>query len=1224
MCKNLLYLLFIVFAFASCQDEKVESKNEIDRPHEPFVFRSVLDKNPRMVTAALSENLWVAYHTESCALYKAWKGMVNFDGPVYTNVHGPQPTTVGDAFMENDVKDVWTLLDGDGNIIPSQIEYVGHRLIDGGVELMYEIPIKGQIEPIKIYEKPESRQDGVQTVFERSFKTENIPEDYVVHFKFNVNSIPTKENIETDGAMKVLEEKENQYGNITALEVFGDLALNSNGSTYLNTKFVKNPVLVNPLNQEIDEIIEDGTTAPLGLSLINENDCKTCHNKNVKTIGPAYRSIAERYRTNEDNIKLLIRKVQEGGTGKWGNQIMNAHPELSTADARAMIAYILSLDSDEGEEEENTETFKLEPSDKVKISELIPGLVTSVYLVSPMTPTMPKISENKRPKFAGIMANYDNISGDDFKGLDDDFALIGKGYIVIEKAQNYIFRIWSDDGSLFYINGEKILDNDGPHGVVYKEKTLFLKEGVYPIRVEYMQGVGGKFLSLNWKPEDKDAFEVIPEKNLMHHFDQQKFFANNSLPMASISNVPGDMSKLQDVHPSFTLKQARPDDFQPRVGGIDFLSDGRMVVSTWDPSGAIYILENHESGDPESITVKKIASGLAEPLGLVIKDDRIFVMQKQEITELIDNNDDDIIDEYRTVADDWGVSGNFHEFGFGLEEKDGYLYAALATAIEPGGASTQPQIKDRGKVIKVNMNTGALEFIAHGLRTPNGVGLGYDDDIYVTDNQGDWLPASKVMLVKEGAFLGSRSVDYEGTEGVEPLPPIVWLPQDEIGNSPSTPLKLNVGPYKNQMIHGEVTHGGVKRVFVEEIDGVRQGALFRFIQGLEAGVNRMRWHPDGSLYVGGIGSTGNWQQTGKLWHGLQRLEFNGNPTFEMLAVRAMSNGLEIEFTEPLTPGDGWKTSAYDVQQWYYQPTVEYGGPKMDHKTLRVRSATVSEDRKKVFLQVDGIKEGHVVYIRLADRFVSEADRSLWSTECWYTMNKIPKDRKGKVSSPPFVMRDNSLTPYEKENGWELLFDGRKIDKFRNFKKETIGKSWIVKDNAIHLNSVKKDDGGWQAADGGDIITLEAYEDFEFKIDWKISTCGNSGIIFNVVESDDYNYVWETGPEMQILDNTCHPDTRFKTHRAGDLYDMIETKFNTVNPAGQWNHVRIVSKDGKVDFWLNGYKVVEFEMHTEEWKEMIANSKFKDMSGFGMSKEGHIALQDHGDKVWFKNIKIKRL
>ena len=245
--------------------------------------------------------------------------------------------------------------------------------------------------------------------------------------------------------------------------------------------------------------------------------------------------------------------------------------------------------------------------------------------------------------------------------------------------------------------------------------------------------------------------------------------------------------------------------------------------------------------------------------------------------------------------------------------------------------------------------------------------------------------------MKNEAWYGSRSVDFEGTAGLTETLPVVWLPQDEIGNSPSTPLALNDGPYKGQMIHGEVTHGGVKRVFVEKIKGKYQGVVFRFIQGIEGGVNRMVWGPDGALYVGCIGNPGNWAQEGKLWYGLQRLKYNGKSVFEMLAVRAKSNGLEIEFTEPLSDISGNEPDDYIIHRWWYLPTKEYGGPKRDLTYFTAKSVTVSEDRKKVALIFDGIKTNCLFYIRLKSKIKSSSGQKLFSTEAWYTMNQVPDE-----------------------------------------------------------------------------------------------------------------------------------------------------------------------------------------------------------------------------------------
>lgn len=1222
--KLLSLLVMLIFVF-SC-DKQTESNKE--RPLEHWVFRSVLDWQPRIITLALDKDLWAAYYTKTGAVYKVWKGSVLFDGPVYTTAHGPQPISIGDSYVVNKYKEPWFVLNNSGDTLQTSFQYKGHRFINGQVELMYAISHADWKSPITIYERVETEKSkNGNTTLLRRFTTSNVPEGIAVKQKLNLASIILESNVVTDGNLDITNKSEVAFENVNSLQLDGVLTLNNNGETNFDVSFMMKPTIPNE-NAGVEEEEEEKGNGILHevLALIAKSDCKTCHNKNLKTIGPSYVEIAKKYKNTPDNISLLSSKIKNGGSGVWGNQQMTPHPDLDDADIKTMVEYIFSLQdpNDVIADEKSSINFSINPTTNIDENALIPGAMVSVYDIPSNTVKMPAIADKTKPKYAGILANFDNISGSDFKGLEDNFAIKAKGYLKIDSAGTYLFHIWSDDGSKVYIEDQMILDNDGLHGAEYKEAALTLNKGYYAFRIEYFQGSGGRFLSFNWKKPGKTDFEVISPFNIFHNYEMRGDLSGFSLPMSNISRIPGDQYPLQDVHPSFDLYQARPDDFQPKVGGMDFLSDGRLVVSTWDAAGSVYIVENTQSGDPSKMTYKRIAFGLAEPLGLKVVNDTIYVMQKQEMTRLVDVDKDDIIDEYQTLTDAWDVSSNFHEFGFGLEYKDGFFYATLATAINPGGASTQPQIQDRGKVLKVDKNTGKTEFIASGLRTPNGIGIGYKGELFVADNQGDWLPSSKIVHIKSGAWYGSRSVDFEGTKDKEETLPVVWLPQDEIGNSPSTPSYINVGPYAGQMIHGEVTHGGVKRVFVEEVEGQFQGCVFRFIQGLEAGVNRICWAPDGSLYIGGIGNPGNWGHSGKLGYGLQRLVFNDKPTFEMLAVRAKSNGIEIEFTEPLNPNSGWNPADFEIKQWYYKPTEEYGGPKLDEKRLKVKSATVSDDRKKVFLALDGMKDNHMIYVHLLKNFVSNNGNQLLSTEAWYTMNKIPKGVNGIEKASPYSFADNTLTQEEIAAGWKLLFNGKDVSSWRNFKKQTIGKSWIIQENAIHLDAQPNKDGHWQAADGGDIITNDAYENFEFMIDWKIANCGNSGIIFNIVEADKYDYVWQTGPEMQILDNTCHPDTKYVTHRAGDLYDLIESKYSAVKPAGQWNEVRIKKLNGKVEFWLNGHKTVDFEMHTEEWTKMIANSKFKDMPDFGLAKKGHISLQDHGDKVWFKNIKIRTL
>ena len=1222
--KNILLFSLLLLLAASCQKE---TEFKPDRPHDPWVFRSVMDSLPRMLTVALHDDLWASYSTRTGALYKAWKGAVNFDGAVYTTVHGPQPSTLGNSWFVNKYNEKPFVLVKNGKEAPAELQYRGHRIENNQVWLNYELTMSdGTI--IKIAERPEYvNKDDRQTGFERTFKTENVPADTEVHFMTNVGSISLKTSVETDGEWNISAEKSVDAMQLSGLELDGKLKLNSNGNTTFTAYFTKKPLYENK-NKVAGA--EDEEERPLGYRQIARSDCKSCHNTFVKTIGPSYTDIAKRYRNNEPNTSMLVEKIKNGGAGVWGETPMSAHEDLPESTIRSMVAYIMSLDAEEEAElaaiEATEAPADLNPNPAAEGMEgktILPGAIIKVYLAAEgqKYQQLADVNWTGEPRFSGVVPEID-AEGGDFQGLEDNFALSAEGYLKIPKDNNYTFRLSSDDGSRLLIDGNEIINYDGLHGMGVKDGEVALSEGYHPFRLEFFQGGGGKGVRLMWTSFEGGAFKTVPSTVVVHDAGDTPS-EGEAPPMAADVRIPGDGFSLLEMHPSYDLTQARPETFTPKVGGMDFLSDGRLVVSTWDAEGAVYIADGVQSGDPAEITVKKIASGLAEPLGLKVVNDVIYVLQKQELTRLTDLDGDEIIDEYYTLSNQWRTSANFHEFAFGLAYKDNHFYATLATAILPGGASAQPQIPDRGKVVKINRETGNTDFIAHGLRTPNGIGLGVDDEIFVSDNQGDWLPSCKIMHVEPGDFFGSKSVDPEGTKDMKGKPPVVWLPQDEIGNSPSNPSLIPEGRYKGQMTHGEVTHGGLKRVFVEKINDDYQGALFRWMQGMEAGVNRHVWGPDGAVYIGGIGSTGNWVQNGKLWYGLQRIKYNDRPVFEMLAVRAKSDGMEIELTEALPPNTGWDVGDYTVQQWWYEPTAEYGGPKKDLENLPIKSVNISDDRKKIFLQLEGMQPEHVVYIKLPNDWISDAGREIWTTEVWYTLNNIPENTPGFAETAPAPVGVNELSQAEKAAGWKLLFDGKTTDGWRNYRKETIGKSWVVKDGALMLNAVKKD-GGWQAEDGGDIITDNSYENYELQLQWKIAPCGNSGIIYNVTESDDYDYVWQTGPEMQILDNTCHPDATIKTHRAGDLYDMIETKYLTVKPAGQWNKVRLIQKDGKVEHWLNGRKVAEYQSGTPEWEKMIRNSKFNEMSGFGKQAKGHVALQDHGDKVWFRGIKIKEL
>ena len=453
---------------------------------------------------------------------------------------------------------------------------------------------------------------------------------------------------------------------------------------------------------------------------------------------------------------------------------------------------------------------------------------------------------------------------------------------------------------------------------------------------------------------------------------------------ATENSKAGFGAPVVGVHPAYDLITIRPNDFKPGVGGMAFMPDGSLILSTWDSIGGIYRLSNLATDDPNAVKIELIASGLAEPLGLTTVGEDIYVLQKHELTKLIDHDQDDVIDEYVCVNNQFGVTADFHEFSYGLVHVNGRFYGGLGLAMRL--MSSELQLEDRGTIFSVS-NHKDFEIIARGLRQTNGIGVGPDGSIIVTDNQGQWSPACKLIQIEPGAFYGCQHGTGDRYKGQSETPPAVWMPQDEIGNSPGEPILMQDGPYVGQMIHGDVTHGGIKRVYLEKRGGHYQGCVFRFSQGLEAGINRLTYGPDGALYAGGVGMNGGWSHKERRF-GLQKLKYNAKVPFEMLSINSRQDGFEIQLTKAITDAILTDFSLIKIQQWYYQATASYGGPKLGLEELAVNNIIMSADRTKLTLQIDGLREGHVVYFMLSDQIKSTSGESLWSGEAWYTLNKF--------------------------------------------------------------------------------------------------------------------------------------------------------------------------------------------------------------------------------------------
>jgi len=636
-----------------------------------------------------------------------------------------------------------------------------------------------------------------------------------------------------------------------------------------------------------------------------------------------------------------------------------------------------------------------------------PGLTVWVWDVSGILTRMPKVAEGQTPNAYYVASTVDLVdfipSADG--GIRDTFVGRAFGWLRVPTSGSYSFRLTCDDGAKLLLDGKLVLDTEWGEGFVI-DGLVELTAGTHAIEVPFYENGGRFYLKLEWKRPGSSSYEVVPESALVTEAgqtfvtspgDKRWFFEEDP-------RRPGDGREPAGVHPAFDLQTFRPPTFTPAVGGLCFLKDGRLAVCTWDQVGAVYILGNLDKG-PEDVTVQTFAQGLGEPLGIAEVDGQIYVTQKQELTRLVDVDGDGRADRFEAVASGWPASQNYHEFTFNLVHRDGFFYIATSvplrggwTYYNPGTSRAYPVPGVQGSVLKINPRDGSWSVFASGLRTPNGMGIGPFGEMYVCDNQGSWLPSSRMNVVREGGFYGHEDTP-DGKHAIDP--PVVWFPQGEIGNSPSQPVLVPSGVFAGQLLVGDVTHGGVKRVFVEKVDGVYQGALFRFTQGIEAGVNRLVWGPDGALYVGGVGSNGNWNHQNNRF-GLQRLVPNGGSAFEMLRVESRAGGFLVTFTAPF---DVASVADWEVMQYRYQPSEFYGGPKLDLQRLSV-GAVRAVGSSSVFLPIAGLKEGHVVHLR-ALGLKSAAGAEMWATECWFTLNKVPKAPSSalRMSSQPGLPRE---------------------------------------------------------------------------------------------------------------------------------------------------------------------------------------------------------------------------
>ncbi len=464
---------------------------------------------------------------------------------------------------------------------------------------------------------------------------------------------------------------------------------------------------------------------------------------------------------------------------------------------------------------------------------------------------------------------------------------------------------------------------------------------------------------------------------------------------------------LRTVHPSYDFADLLPANaaqlpagFSGHIGGMAFLPNGRLAIADFpDPSfqpwrGSVWVLGGVLTGIQSQVTYHLFANNLYAPTGLTVVGGQIYVIDANTL-KLLTGNDSTGTAVVTDITRSWHQGGGQPAIA-DLKYLNGYFYTSIGNS---GGLSVDGASIAMGTA-KIAAN-GNVQMLCTGYRNPGGAGINTQGDIFATDNQGEWLPSSKIINVVPGRYYGYGGLVSNGKTW---SPPAVWIPEGMInapagdastwaaGMSPATLLSIDTGVFANQFLMGDIRYGNVDRIFLEKVQNEYQGALFHFSGGFRAGIYRMAWGPDGALYLGGMGGSGytwSWydSRVDDDW-ALHRMKPNGRATFEMIAARAMAGGFELQFTQPLGINAG-AVGNFRVQSWIYQPTGSYGGPQVNMTTLAVQSTQMSTDKTRLFLAIAGLQANHVVHIALdSNSVVSSLGAKPWTFETWYTLNNL--------------------------------------------------------------------------------------------------------------------------------------------------------------------------------------------------------------------------------------------
>ena len=470
--------------------------------------------------------------------------------------------------------------------------------------------------------------------------------------------------------------------------------------------------------------------------------------------------------------------------------------------------------------------------------------------------------------------------------------------------------------------------------------------------------------------------------------------------------IAQDKPTEADYYPITTFQI--PEGVVLEASGFQMMPNGKMAVCS--RRGEIWMVDNPFSATVSASQFTRFAHGLHETLTLDERDGWLYTTQRSDVSRMRDTDGDGEADEFQVINDEWGVSGDYHEYAFGSKfDKNGDTWVVLCLT-----GSFSSKVPYRGWCVRITPD-GKMIPTCSGIRSPGGIGANHLGDMFYTDNQGPWNGTCELKHLPPGKFVGhpggfewyKLAEPFIGPKPEEPVsgsrfmteakrlpkyePPAIMFPYNKMGKSAAgvacDTTNGKFGPFKNQMFVTDQSYSTVMRCYLEKVDGHYQGACFPFLEGFASGSLGLEITDNGKMFVGGTNR--GWGSRGRRPFAVERVDWTGKVPFEIHEMRAKNDGFELTFTEAIDVAKAEAIDSYTMQTYTYIYQSSYGSPEVDHTKPTITKAVAGSDGKSVRLYVEGLQEGHVHELH-ADGVQSTSGAVLLHPEAYYTLNYMPK------------------------------------------------------------------------------------------------------------------------------------------------------------------------------------------------------------------------------------------